>query len=255
MLIDTHLHLDFERFDDDRREVLDRAAEAGIDKMITIGIDLPTSEAAIKLTDSYPNVYASVGVHPTEATKFDEQTLATLQEMTRHPKVVAVGEVGLDYYWKDVAPAQQDRVFREMIALSHDVDLPLIIHNREASDDIINVLNNCGTNPYGVMHCFSGDKKMLRDSLALGFYISFAGNLTYKKSTLPDLVPDIPVDRLLVETDAPFLPPVPHRGQRNEPAFVQYTAARVAELIEYEKDKLGELTSHNAHALFKKLSN
>jgi len=257
--VDSHLHLDFDRFDNDRTEVIQRAVDGGITKMITIGIDLPTSEAAIKLAETHPAVYAAVGLHPTEAQKFDDTTVAVLKELAQHDKVVAIGEVGLDYYWKETPADVQHLVFRNMIQLANELDLPLIIHNRESSSDIIAILNEEKTllsnnRITGVMHCFSGDTQMLDDSLKLEFHISFAGNLTYKKSNLPELVASIPSERLLVETDAPFLAPVPKRGKRNEPAYTKLVAEKLAEILGCDYSWIAEQTTKNAHSLFRKLN-
>jgi len=260
VLIDSHLHLDFDKFDSDRDEVVERAVESGVTCMITIGTDLNTSEAAINLAERYDCIYAAVGLHPTEARQFDQQTVPKLRQMAQHKRVVAIGEVGLDYYWKETPVDVQHTVYRSMIQLSADLDLPLVIHNRESDRDVVNLLGEesartGGATLRGVMHCFSGDATMLQESVDLGFYISLAGNVTYKKSTLPALVGEIPHDRLLVETDAPFLAPVPKRGKRNEPAFTVHTATYVAKLMQRDYESVANQTTKNALRLFKRLEN
>jgi len=258
MFIDTHAHLDYELFDEDREAMIQRAWDSGVERIITIGTNLESSRRAIGLAKEHDKVFAVIGVHPTEAQGFRDDDLVVLREMVCNPKVVGIGEIGLDYYWKETPPEIQHRVFRQLIQFACEADLPIVIHNREASDDVIRIVQeerekNKLNNLRGVMHCFSGDEKLLRESLELNFFISFAGNITYKKSLLPELLKKVPLDRILIETDAPFLTPVPFRGKRNEPAFIQHTAAKLSETLQSSVLEVGRLTSTNAQKIFHRL--
>lgn len=255
MFIDTHAHLDNDLFDVDRETMIQRAFDAGVEKIITIGTDLDSCRRAIHLSEKYTQVYAVVGPHPTDSIKFQDSMVEEFRQMAAHEKVVAIGEIGLDYYWKDSPPDIQHAVFRKMIHLACELDLPVVIHNREADADLIRILkeeksSHTLDNLRGIMHCFSGNETMLKGSLELNFYISFAGNITYKKSHLPEIVSKVPQDRILVETDSPYLSPVPFRGKRNEPEYVKYTTQKIAEILTMDIESLGQLTSHNACAVF-----
>ncbi|MBX7152210.1 TatD family hydrolase [bacterium] len=251
MFFDTHAHLDYDLFDADREEMIRRAFEGGVSRVVTIGTDVDSAQRAIRLAENYPNVYAAVGLHPTDARKFDDAMIDVFRQMALYKKIVAIGEIGLDYYWKETPQEIQHHVFRKMIRLAEDLDKPIVIHNREASDDVIRILQEERSSRLrGIMHCFSGDEKLLEASLDLNFFISFAGNLTYKKSALPEIVKKVPADRLLIETDAPFLTPVPYRGKRNEPAYVRYTAEKLAEILGKNIDDIARITSENAAKIF-----
>lgn len=251
MLIDTHAHLYFENFDGDRDEVIQRAFETDVKKIINIAIDLETSKRCIQLAEKYDGLFATVGVHPNDSTKLNETTLGELRELTRHPKVVAIGEIGLDFY-RDWSPVEiQEDAFRKQIGLAKEVELPIVIHNRQAGRQILDVLQAEGTAGLsGVFHCFSEDKSVAEEILELGCYISFTGNLTFKKSELPQVAEAIPLERLLLETDCPFLSPEPKRGRRNEPAHVIYIAEKLAEIKGVAVSELQEQTTENAHRLF-----
>ncbi len=260
VLIDTHLHLDFDAFDADRDEVVARAVEAGVHQMITIGINVETSRRAVALAERYEAVYAAVGVHPNEAHTWTPEVDAELRALAAHPKVVAIGEIGLDYHWERVPPEHQHLVFRAQLRLAADVGLPVVIHDREAHDDVVRVVQEwvseagVGTRT-GVFHCFSGDREMAGRVLDLGFYVGVDGPVTFKNARrLHALVAELPLDRLLVETDAPFLTPHPYRGRRNEPAHVRLVAQRVAELRGVSVEEVARATSHNARRLFFKLT-
>ena len=255
MFIDTHAHLDNELFDADREAMIERAFEQGVEKIVTIGTDMDSCRRVIQLSEKYSQVFAVIGHHPTDGIGFKDTMIDTLRQMAEYEKVVAIGEIGLDYYWKDTPPEIQHTVFRKMIGLACELDLPIVIHNREADADLIRILKDEKAvqgldNLRGIMHCFSGDEKMLEESLRLNFYISFAGNVTYKKSKLADLVHLVPEDRLLIETDAPYLTPVPFRGKRNESAYVQHTAQKIAEILNKDIALLGRQTSLNACRIF-----
>lgn len=257
MLVDTHLHLDFHQFDDDRSAVVERAVEAGVTRMITIGTDLESSRAAVALAERYTEVYAAVGVHPNDSADWDpDETPAALRALADHPKVVAIGEIGLDYYWERVSHEQQARVFQAQLDLAATLGLPVIIHDRDAHADIMATLrawvSERGSGvARGVLHFFSGDREMAEEALALGFYLGVDGPITFKKAgEMQSLVKSLPLERLLVETDAPFLAPHPYRGKRNEPAYVVEVARKIAELQERPLSEVAAQTTRNAQALF-----
>ena len=257
MLIDTHVHLDDLRYDTDREAVFQRAEEAGVGAFITIGCDLATSTSAVKLAAERPNVYATVGVHPHEVKRIEPHWYEELRQLAQQPKVVAFGEVGLDFHY-DHSPREVQRLrFREQIALAKSLRLPLVIHTREAQEDTMTILREEHAESIGgVFHCFSGDPWLAKEALDLGFYLSFSGIITFRNATLlRDVIRTVPDDRILIETDAPYLTPVPFRGKRNESAYVKLVAEQIAEL-KYENSATGlsqvsELTTNNAKRLFK----
>ncbi|MBN1480753.1 TatD family hydrolase [candidate division KSB1 bacterium] len=251
MLVDTHSHLDFDRFDADRDAVIQRAREENIGAIMTIGIDYKSSLAAIKIAEDYASVYAAVGVHPHDAKSMTDEQFAELKEMLAHPKVVAIGEVGLDYHY-DYSPRHvQRRVFRQFLELSLERQMPLIIHTRESDEDVQHIIQSRSKKGWrGVFHCFAGDKKMAHNVIDLGFLLSFTGNITFKKSTSAHVMADIPLDKIMIETDSPFMAPVPHRGKRNEPAFVKFVAEKVAETKNITYEEVANFTTQNAIDLF-----
>lgn len=261
MLADTHCHLDFDLFTPDREAVIARARQAGVDRILNPGIDLESSRAALELAEKYDIVYAAVGVHPNESTTWDGDTLRTLRELASHPKVVAIGEIGLDYY-RDRAPRDlQQKVFQEQLMLAAELSLPVVIHNRQASDDVMEILKEwqvelMGANVLlaehpGVLHSFSASEQAAHEAIGLNFYIGITGPVTFKNAPdLQQLVAHIPLDRLLIETDAPFLTPHPHRGERNEPAYVRFVAEKIAELHNLPVEMVSNSTSINAGRLF-----
>jgi TatD DNase family protein len=261
LLTDTHCHLDFDAFENDRDQVLDRARKAGLTRILDPGIDLETSQAAVKLSESYPEVYAAIGVHPNSARTWGEKTLTALEEIARHPKVVAIGEVGLDYY-RDRAPKDvQQRVFRQQLDLAAQLRLPVIVHCREAAEDTLAILSewratldnaspSLARRP-GVLHSFTGDAKIAQQATRLDFLIGITGTVTFTNArNLQQIVATLPLSRLLIETDAPFLAPHPHRGQRNEPAYVRLVAERLAVLLGQPFETVVAITTKNATDLF-----
>ncbi|MHB8880778.1 MAG: TatD family hydrolase [Thermodesulfovibrionales bacterium] len=249
-LIDTHCHLEMDEFAPDRPEVIHRAAAEGIVAMITVGSDLDNSRKALQLAADHASVYASIGVHPHAAEAFTAETAAKLREWSGHPKVVAIGETGLDYHYNRSPKEVQARVFREHLEIAKSSGLPAIIHSREAADDTMKILRESGLS-HGVLHCFSGDRKMASDAISGGLFISIAGPVTFKKSAgLKEMARLIPDDCLLIETDAPYLTPEPFRGRRNEPSFVKYTAQCIAELRGISLEDLARITTLNARRLF-----
>ncbi len=250
-VIDTHTHLDFHQFDADRDDVIYRAKEADVAAMITIGIDRKTSEKSVQIATENINVFAAVGVHPHDAGAIKEGDLEVLRELAEHPKTVAIGEIGLDYYRNLTPPETQRKVLKTFLEMAKELDKPVIIHTREADDDIIAILKEYGKQSWrGVFHCFSGDVEMAKKVIDMGFLVSFTGNITFKKSTSAGVAAKLPLEKLMVETDCPFMAPVPNRGKRNEPAFVQYVAQKLAELHNKRYDEIARITTENAINLF-----
>ncbi|MHB8624902.1 MAG: TatD family hydrolase [Aggregatilineales bacterium] len=259
MLIDTHCHLNLEAFDADRDAVLNRAAESGVTCVINPAFDLESGATALKLTVQYPGMFASVGIHPNSTAQFRPGDIEQIENQARSsPKVVAIGEIGLDYHWDDSPKDVQRVAFEAQLVLAARLELPVIIHNREASDDVIAVLRawlpmlpeSLRARP-GVLHSFSAPSEIADQALAMGFYLGFTGPITYKKSDeLRAIAARVPANRLLVETDAPYLTPQAHRGQRNEPAYVRYVAERLAALRNVPGSELAAQTTANAERLF-----
>ncbi len=253
-MIDSHCHLDSERFREDREAVIDRALAAGITRMMSIGTGdgPPDIECALRIAESHEAVYATVGVHPHDAAKAEPATFPRLAELLKHPKVLALGEIGLDYHY-DFSPRDtQQAVFIEQMQIAAEARRPIVIHTREAWDDTFSLLEKHWrpAGLPGIMHCFSGGPAEAGRALALGFYLSFGGILTFPKSLdIQQAAQQCPADRLLIETDAPFLAPVPHRGKRNEPAFIAHTAAKLAALRNQPLEEITRTTTQNFLAL------
>jgi TatD DNase family protein len=248
-VIDSHAHLTAKAFRKDLDAVLGRAAASGVTSIITVGFDLATSEASARLAAEYPQVYATVGIHPHDATTLDLKALDRLEKLAAQPKVVAVGEIGLDYY-RDLSPRHvQEDAFRLQIGLAKNLDLPIIVHDREAHERTMQVLKEEKVSR-GVLHCFSGDSNLARRGVEMGLYVSFAGPVTYDGRKAAAVLGKVPEDRVLVETDCPYLAPVPHRGKRNEPAYVRYVLERVAGLLGRPADEVDGLTEANTRRLF-----
>jgi TatD DNase family protein len=253
MLIDTHCHLDFEDFAGDRQEVLRRARNAGVQEIITIGIDLATSRRALALAEDNEGVYATVGIHPHDSYRLSPADMEELRAMGRRPQVVGYGEIGLDFYRNYQPRSLQLSCFVEQLGLAKQLGLPVVVHDREAHEDTFQVLKAEKAWEMGVvLHCFSGDWSFARRCLDLGFYLSIAGPVTFSKAPdLQEVARRCPLDQLLLETDAPFLAPVPKRGKRNEPAFLVHTAEKVALLRDLQILELSRRTTANARRLFK----
>ena len=246
-LVDSHCHLDDSKFDHNREETIARALAAGVETMLAIGTGEgpPDLEAAIRLADQYPFIYATVGVHPHDASKATDETFARLRQLAEHPKVLAIGEIGLDYHY-DFSPRDVQRaVFTRQLEIAAQAAKPIVIHTREAWQDTLAIIG--GHLPEGgIMHCFTGGARDAEDALALGLHLSFGGVLTFPKSgDLRDAARIAPPDRLLVETDCPYLAPAPHRGKRNEPAFLTETVARLAEVRGQSVEEIAALTTRN----------
>jgi len=250
-LVDSHVHLDDAKFDSDREAVIERARAAGVESMLAIGTGNGTHhlDVALRMADRYPFIYATIGVHPHDASKATPETWARLREFATHPKVLAVGEIGLDYHY-DFSPRDVQRaVFEQQLTLAAEFGKPIVIHTREAWDDTLAILR-AHWHGGGIMHCFTGDEAQARQSLDLGFHLSFGGVLTFPKAeNVRQAARLAPEDRLLIETDCPYLAPVPHRGKRNEPAFVVETARRLAEVRGVSPAAIAETTSRNFEQL------
>lgn len=265
-MIDTHAHLQNPRYKEDLRQVIERAAEAGINVMIVPGTDIATSEAAIAIASNHSRtdcaIYAAVGVHPTSAHELTDAALSRLGELADHPRVVAIGEIGLDYYWPRVedrgwhcaAPTVQRAALQQQLSLAAEMDLPVIIHDRDAHSEVLDILDEwqrSSCRARGTLHAYDGGTVHLARVLDLGFHIGVDGPVTFRKSTaLQAVARQVPLDRLLLETDAPYLTPSPHRGKRNEPAYIQYVAARIAALRAVTVQQISAATDQNARCLF-----
>ena len=254
MLIDTHCHLDFKDFDADRGAALERAKAAGIGRIINVGSSIEGSRRSVALAKEYDMVYASVGIHPHDAKSVTPGVMAELRKLAASPKIVAIGEVGLDYY-RNLSPKnEQIAAFETFIALSDELDLPLIIHARDCGSDVIDMLKKVrqGSAVHGVMHCFSGDTESLKKYLDIGLYVSFTCNITFKNArALRETAKVMPVERLLLETDAPYLAPEGMRGKRNEPAYMVTLLDEWSKILGLSKDDIGRITTHNANTLFR----
>jgi TatD DNase family protein len=248
-MIDSHAHLAAKAYRKDLEAVLRRAREAGVKSILTVGYDMASSEAGVRLAEKYDDVYAAVGVHPHDATTLNLDRLGRLEELAGSPKVVAIGEIGLDFY-RDLSPRRvQEDAFRLQIGLAKDLDLPIIVHDRDAHQRTIQLLReemvSCG-----VLHCFSGDVNLARQGVDIGLYISFAGPITFDGRKAAEILPQIPDDRVLVETDCPYLAPVPYRGKRNEPSYVRYVLERIASILDRPVTEADALTTRNTKTLF-----
>lgn len=248
MLFDTHTHLDAPQFDEDREETIARALEAGVSRMINIGFNRETIPTTMKLAETYDFIYAAVGWHPVDAITMEEGDLEWIASLCSHEKVVAIGEIGLDYHW-DTSPKEvQHRVLRSQIGLARELRMPIVIHNRDAHEDIVKILKEEKAHEVGgVMHSFSGSWETAKLCLDMGFHISFGGPITFKNAKQPkEVLANVPLDRLLIETDSPYLTPHPFRGKRNESAYVKLVAETAAEIRGMSFDELVQITTENA---------
>jgi len=253
MLFDTHVHLNARQFKEDRQEVIQRALDVGVKQMLVVGFDEETIKLAIEIAEAYDFIYAAVGWHPVDAIDYKAEHLTWLEQLSSHPKVVALGEMGLDYHW-DTSPKDiQEDVFRKQIQLAKKVNMPIIIHNRDATEDVIRILQEESAEEIGgIMHCYSATRAELQACLDLNFYISLAGPVTFKNAKeVKEVAKLVPEDKLLIETDAPYLAPHPNRGKRNEPAYVKLVAEEIAHLRGVSYEEICDITTKNAKNLFK----
>lgn len=261
-LVDTHCHLNFEAFNPDREQILEDARAAGVTKILNPGIDLETSQQITGLADQHQEVFAAVGVHPNSGSSWDDKTYQALFEFARSAKVVAIGEIGLDYYWDTTPKAVQRDIFIQQLALAESLNLPVVIHNREATQDILAILSEyhqqlrdhnseLAARP-GVLHSFSAGTAAADQALQMGFFVGITGPVTFKKARqLQDVVAFVPLENLLIETDAPFLTPQPHRGKRNQPAYVGLVAQKIADIKSRSLEETAQITTENAQRLFR----
>lgn len=254
MFFDSHAHLNDAKFDDDREEVIRRAREEyGVSRILNIGFNRETIRTSLELAESYDFIYTAVGWHPHDAKDCTEEDLDWIETLCDHPKVVALGEMGLDYYWDHSPRGIQESVFRQQIRLAREIGMPVIIHDRDAHEDVVRILREEHAEEVGgVMHCFSGDWDVAKACLDMNFYIGLGGPVTFKNAKLPkEIARKVPLDRLLIETDCPYLAPHPHRGKRNESGYVRLVAETIAELREMSLEELARITYENANRLFR----
>lgn len=254
MLIDSHAHIQGKEYAGEAEAVIERARAAGVETIIAVGGagDMSSNREAVALAQSFANIYATVGMHPHDAKDVGAEDLNTLRELTSRPKVVAVGETGLDYYYNHSPHDTQRRVFAQFIQMARETTLPIVVHERDAAQDVADLLRNEGAGKLrGVIHCFTGNYEAACAYLDLGFYLSFTGIITFKNAgPLREVVRQVPLERIFVETDSPYLTPVPHRGKRNEPAYVRYVAETVAALKGVALEEVARVTTENVRALF-----
>lgn len=253
MFIDTHVHLNAEQYEEDVDAVITRALDAGVTKMVVVGFNRKTINKAMELTERYSFVYVVVGWHPVDAIDCTTEDLEWIESLATHPKVVGIGETGLDYHWEKSPKDVQQEIFRKQIRLAKKVGLPIIIHNRDATADVVRILREENAQEVGgIMHCFGGSVETAKECIDMNFLISLGGPVTFKNAKMPKLVAqEIPLDQLLIETDAPFLAPHPYRGKRNEPAYVTLVAEEIARLRGVSVGEVANATTRNALKLFK----
>ncbi|WAA12331.1 TatD family hydrolase [Fervidibacillus halotolerans] len=252
MLFDTHAHLNADQYEEDVEEVIQRAKDAGVENMVIVGFDRKTIERAMELVETYDHLYACIGWHPVDAIDCTEEDLLWIERLSSHPKVVALGEMGLDYHWDKSPKEIQKDVFRKQIQLAKKVKLPIVIHNREATEDVIKILKEEHAEEVGgIMHSFSGSPEIAKECINMNFYISLGGPVTFKNAKKPKQVAkEVPIDKLLIETDCPYLTPHPFRGKRNEPAYIRYIAEEIAKIKGITFEELAQKTTENAKKLF-----
>lgn len=256
VLVDSHTHIDMRLYNRDRDQVLERAREAGVAAVVDVGCDLDSSRAAIRLAAQYSEVFAALGFHPHSAAKMRDSDLERLSELAQHPKVVAIGEIGLDFY-RNLSPREaQVEAFKKQLALARRLRLPVIVHCRDAQEEVLSILTEWAygvsraKESLGVLHCFSGDRGLSQRYIEMGFLLSIAGPITYPSSHALEIAHHIPLDKLLIETDCPFLTPQPYRGKRNEPSNVSFVAEKIGEIRGVPTDVVAEHTTANAVQLF-----
>jgi len=252
MLFDTHTHLDAPQFDEDREEVIARCVEGGVTKMVNVGFNRETIPTTMALAEKYDFIYAAVGWHPQDAITMKEGDLEWIASLCQHEKVVAIGEIGLDYYWDTSPKDVQHKVFRQQIGLAREIKMPIVIHNRDAHEDVVRILREEKAHEVGgIMHSYSGSWETAKMCLDMGFHLSFGGPITFKNAKQPkEVLAQVPMDRLLIETDSPYLTPHPYRGKRNESAHVRLVAEAAAQIKGVDIEEIARITTRNALDLF-----
>lgn len=251
-MIDTHAHLDFPAFNEDRQEVINRAQETGIKNIINVGTNLASSHRSLVLSQDYEQIYATVGIHPHDADQLDGRALDVLKDLARADKVVAIGEIGLDFHYDNSPREVQTRAFKQQLHLAGEIALPVVIHSRDADDEIIEILKEGNVEEIGgILHCFGGDLQLAQEAENLGLYLGLGGIVTFNNADrLRQVVKQIPLQWLLLETDCPYLTPSPHRGKRNEPAYVKYVAEMIADVKGMPVEEVKAVTSENARKAY-----
>lgn len=251
MIFDTHAHYDDEQFDEDRDQLLSGMADAGVGTIVEIGASMESSRNAIRLAEQYPYIYAAVGVHPDNVGELNEETFRELEEMCRHDKVVAVGEIGLDYHW-DTEPREiQKQWFVRQLEMAREMKLPVNIHSRDAAEDTFEIMKEYGKGLGGIIHCFSYSKEMAKEYVKMGFFIGVGGVVTFKNGKkLKEIVKEIPLEKIVLETDCPYLAPEPNRGRRNDSRNIHYVAEQIAELKNLDKEIVVKQTENNAKLIY-----
>lgn len=249
MYFDSHVHYNDEQFDTDRYELLDALPSNSVSHVINCGTDLISSKFSIELANKYSYIYAAVGIHPEDVAKKD--AIAEIKKLANNPKVVAIGEIGLDYYWDTSTKELQQEYFKSQLELANELNLPVIIHDRDAHQDTYNILKETTVNRKGVLHCYSGSVEMAREFLKLGYYLGFGGSSTFKNAkNVIEVLQEIPLDKILIETDCPYMTPVPFRGKRNNSMYLQYVVEKIAEIKGLTPKQVEELSENNAKILF-----
>lgn len=253
MLIDSHAHLDDEKFDNDREKIIEDLKRNNIEIVLNPGVNISSSKKAVSLSKKYNSIYAAVGFHPHDLEDMNEEKLDVIRELTTENKVIAIGEIGLDYYYDNSPREIQKKWFREQIRLAKEVNLPYIVHDRDAHEDTLRIMKEeAYEGMTGILHCFSGSVELAKEFIELGFYISLAGPVTFKNAKTPKRVAkEIPLEHLLIETDSPYLSPVPNRGKRNEPSLVRYTLEEIANIKDISYEEVAKITRDNFYKLFK----
>jgi len=251
LFFESHAHLYFEHYDEDRDKLINELLSTEIDGIINVGVDIETSNLSIKLAEKYEKIYAAVGLHPTDLKSNSDDDIKELRELLKHKKVVAIGETGLDLYWDKVPLKTQNKYFIKQLELALEEKCPVIIHSRDAEQETLKVIREVSDKYSGVFHCYAGSTETALELIEKGFYISFTGNITYKNNDREEVIKALPLDRLLLETDSPFLTPVPFRGKRNDPSKLRYIAQKIADLKNISIEEVARVTSENTRKLFK----
>lgn len=250
MYFDTHIHLNSEKYEDDFDEAFEEMLKSNVKYFVCPGYDLESSKKAVELAEKHNEVFALVGIHPSEASKYDKKELKVIEELAKHKKVVGIGEIGLDYYWTKENKEEQKELLIKQIKLANKLDLPIALHIREATIDILNILEEYDEKRKGIFHCVPLNEHLIKEGLKLGYYISFSGNITFQNAKPVDSIKLVPLDKILVETDGPYLTPHPHRGKRNSSKYLKYIVEKIAEVKEIDKEELKEILMINSKKIY-----